>query len=71
MNHELMPLSPTETIVLELFDQGKTYKEICVIIGRNGRPMPLNTLKVHCRRILVKTFAAANLRHAAYLRRVS
>jgi DNA-binding NarL/FixJ family response regulator len=69
MNEAAIPLSPKETKVLTLFAQGRTYKEICVLVGRPQRPMKLGTLKTHCRRILLKTYTAANLRHAAWLRR--
>jgi len=57
-----MPLSPTEQKVLALYDQGKSYKEICVELG-----ISVSTLKTHAEKILVKTTANC-LRHAAYVR---
>lgn len=61
----VMPLSPTETKVLTLYDQGKSYKEMTAELC-----MSRNTLKTHARRIIIKT-AANCLRHAAYIRRSS
>ena len=58
-----MPLSPKETQVLALADQGKTYKEISVELD-----ISVNTVKTHAQRIIVKTMATC-LDNAAYLRR--
>jgi DNA-binding NarL/FixJ family response regulator len=63
MNVAVLPLSPKEQLILSLFDQGKSYKEISSAVGCS-----INTLKSHARHILAKTIAD-NLRHAAYLRR--
>jgi DNA-binding CsgD family transcriptional regulator len=59
----VLPLSPTEKKFLALFDQGKSYKEISLVLDCS-----VNTLKTHARRIVVKTIAQG-LRQAAYLRR--
>src|SRR6185312_15019656 len=58
-----MPLSPTETRVLQLYDQGKSYKEISSALD-----ISLSTVKTHTHRIVVKCIAVS-LRHAAYLQR--
>jgi DNA-binding CsgD family transcriptional regulator len=58
------PLSPIEARILELYRQGKSYKEIMAQIPVRS----INTLKTHCRRIILKTLCAANLRAAAWLR---
>lgn len=57
------PLSPIEKRFLTLYEEGKSYKEICAMLG-----ISLSTAKTHSRRILVKTMATC-LRHAAYKRR--
>lgn len=63
MNTVIMPLSPKERRFLDLYDQGKSYKEICSLLN-----IKMPTAKTYARRIVAKTFCAAGLRHAAYLR---
>lgn len=59
----MLPLSQREREVLELFDQGFSYKEIGVRLGISA-----HTVKSYCQRIIVKSLATS-LRHAAWLRR--
>lgn len=59
----LVPLSPNERRVLDLYARGFLYKEIAAELG-----ISLNTVKEYARRILVKT-AADSLRLAAWRRR--
>lgn len=58
-----MPLSPQETQVLALADQGKSYKEISAELN-----ISVHTVKTYAQRIILKTMATC-LDHAAYLRR--
>lgn len=58
-----MPLSPQETQVLALADQGKSYKEISAELH-----ISVHTVKTYAQRIIVKTMATC-LDNAAYLRR--
>lgn len=55
-----MPLSPKEKRILDWFDEGKSYKEICAL-----EKISLNTLKTHARKITAKA-RARSLREAAY-----
>lgn|SRR6185312_5028388 len=71
-----MPLTPKETRVLELFDQGKSWKQIAAILN-----ISIFTAREYARRIIAKTFtvemlarfsvneAERNIRGAAHLRR--
>lgn len=61
--HVVMPLSPTESKVLALYDQGKSYKEISCELR-----ISVETVKTYSKRIILKTMANC-LRHAAYIRR--
>jgi LuxR family transcriptional regulator, maltose regulon positive regulatory protein len=56
----LLPLSPRETEILRLTDEGKSYKEIAAQLG-----ISIHTVKTHTKRILVKT-AAVCLSQAAF-----
>jgi DNA-binding CsgD family transcriptional regulator len=59
----LLPLSGREREVLDLFDQGLSYKEIA-----DRLQISPHTVRTHAREVIVKTLALS-LRHAAYLRR--
>jgi hypothetical protein len=71
-----MPLTPIELRVLELFDQGKTYKQIADLLS-----ISIHTAREYCRRIIAKTFTVdmlsristgdveRNIRGAAHVRR--
>lgn len=63
MNTVIMPLSSKERRFLDLVDQGKSYKEICSLLN-----IKMPTAKTYVRRIVAKTFGAAGIHHAAYMR---
>lgn len=65
MKAVVLPLSPKEQRILDLYDEGLSYKEIAARVG-----ISINTLKSHARAIIWKSFAGS-LRQAAYLRRRS
>ncbi len=58
-----LPLSPTETKLLALYDRGCSYKEIS-----DALRISINTVKTYARRINVKTHADS-LRRSAFRRR--
>lgn len=55
-----MPLSPRESLVLALYDQGKSYKEIS-----SELKISIHTVRTHGRNIVLKTMAVC-LRQAAF-----
>ncbi len=59
----MLPLSPREKEVLDLFDRGGSYKTIAASLG-----VSVHTVKSYCDRIIIKTLAES-MRHAAWLRR--
>lgn len=71
-----MPLTPNETRVLDLFDQGKSWKQIAHTLH-----ISIHTARDYGRRIIAKTFtvemlakleaidAEKNIRGAAHIRR--
>lgn len=61
----MLPLTPTEKRLVELYDQGLSYKEIAARLD-----ISVNTAKTHARRIILKTLANS-MRHAAWLRRLA
>jgi DNA-binding CsgD family transcriptional regulator len=63
MRARMIALSEREREVLELFDQGKSYKEIATVLG-----ISVHTVKAYGERIIIKT-VATSLRNAAWRRR--